>query len=366
MKVNLIKLALDKIKIAKSTGKKVVFMIGSTAKQESEPFLSPLREYDDFCVLGCVVFDQSSLVDLLNKIDGLVDIILVDAEKKIPIHLGGASISDIVDLRTKDSDSLTIAPFETGNFSKLCFINIKKSLVFEYKPNDITVNAAWMFISQKLHFFSGKKISLIGLGNIGSKLALKLVECGADVHIYSRDYFKSHLITQALNLIKPIGTVASITCHREPLPATIASDVLIGSTNGYPVITDEIIASVNRECLIIDLGKNNLTKSAVQLCRDNDLEISRTDITNSIEAFVREILSLSFALEHDYGNKHIDGHLVVGGGFFGQEGSIVVDSISNPKWVFGVSDGAGALKTELSDIDKKGIKHISEFYGISG
>ena len=357
MTVNLTKLALNKIKQAKCTKKLVVFTVASTAKQESEPFLSPLREYDQFCVLGCVIFNQTSLVELLVAIDGLVDIVLVDAEKKIPIHLGADTGLDI-------ADSRTIGSFETGNFSKLCFTQIKKSLVFEYKPNDLTVNAAWMFLSQKLHSFTGKKISLLGLGNIGSKLALKLVECGADVHVYSRDYFKSHLITQALNLIKPIGTIATITCHREPLPASFASEVLIGSTNGHPIITDEIITSVNKNCLVIDLGKNNITKSAVLLAKKNNLEICRTDVTNALESFVGEILSLNQTLENDYGEKIVDGLSIVGGGYFGQRGAIIVDSVAIPARIFGVADGLGSVKQELTEADQIALKSISKSLAI--
>jgi len=221
-----------------------------------------------------------------------------------------------------------------------------------------------MFLSQKLHSFTGKEISLLGLGNIGSKLALKLVECGADVHVYSRDYFKSHLITQALNLIKPIGTIATITCHREPLPASFASDVLIGATNGHPIITDEIITSVNKNCLVIDLGKNNITKSAVLLAKNNNLEICRTDVTNALESFVGEIVSLNHTLEDDYGEKIVDGHLIVGGGYFGQQGAIIVDSITMPTRIFGVADGLGSLKRELTEADQTSVKSIAKSLAI--
>lgn len=357
MAVDLIKLALNKIKQARCTNKLVVFTIASTAKQESEPFLSPLREYDEFCILGCVIFNQTSLAELLVAIDGLVEIILVDAEKKIPIHQGDDAGSVANGLRT-------IGSFETGNFSKLCFTQIKKSLVFEYKPNDLTVNAAWMFLSQKLHSFTGRKISLLGLGNIGSKLALKLVECGADVHVYSRDYFKSHMIVQALNLIKPIGTIANITCHREPLPASFASDVLIGATNGNPIITDEIITSVKKNCLVVDLGKNNITKPAVLLAKNNNLEICRTDVTDALKSFVGEILSLNQTLEDNYGQKIVEGHLIVGGGYFGEKGAIIVDNVKTPTRIFGVADGFGSLKQVLSEADEIAVKSIAKSLSI--
>jgi len=349
---------LKNIDEAKKTKKLIVFTIASTAKQEPEPFMNPLREYKDFCILGCILFDQSLLIKLIELIDTKVDIVLVDAEKKIPLHSVSYNQKNLPGERT-------IGNFETGNFSKICFTSFQNPKVFEYKPNDLTVNAAWMFVSQKLNSFTGKKISILGIGNIGSKLALKLVECGADVHIYSKDFFKTHLITQALNLMKPIGTIASVTCHRDPLSATFASDVVIGATNGIPVISSDIISSLNKNSIVIDLGKNNLTQSAVELANEYELEICRTDITSSIESFVAEMLGLSNILDKDYGSKKIHNYLIVGGGYFGKDGSVIVDSINEPSRIFGIADGKGSVKKEHSSFDNDAIEYVAKHFKIS-
>jgi len=355
MATDFIQLALDNIKKAKLTQKLIVFTVASTAKQESYPYMTPLREYDGFCILGCVIFNQTLLLELISLIDGMVDIVLVDAEKKVPLHRGG-------DDYLNSTSVGTIGNFETGNFSKICFTDFKSTQVFEYKPNDLSVNSAWMFLSQKLKSFTGKKISILGLGNIGTKLALKLVECGADVHVYSQDFFKTHLITQALNLIKPVGTIASVTCHREILPAAFMSDALVGATNGVPVISPEIISSVKKNCLIIDLGKNNLTKSAVAYARESGLEICRTDVTSSLEAFVTETLNLNNTLVNNYGERRVSGRVLVGGGYFGQLGSIVVDNISSPTRVFGIADGAGSLKQELANSERADLAFVAKHF----
>ena len=341
-----------KIEEAKVTKKLIVFTISSTAKLESEPYLTPLREFDQFCVLGCVLFSQTVLFELITLVDGVVDVILVDAEKKVPLQLCDDSAAPL--------DAVTIGNFETSNFSKICFMQVELSKVFEYKPNDLTVNAAWMFLSQKLHFFTGKKICILGFGNIGTKLALKLVECGADVHVYSKEYYKTHLITQALNFIKPVGTIASITCHRDPLSATFSSDVLIGATNGVPIITVDIIKSLRKKCLILDLGKNNLYQAAVVYANSCGLEICRTDVTSSIESFVSETLSLDDTLQNTYGEWRFENCVCVSGGYFGEAGAIVVDNYKSPKLIYGICDGFGSLKKEYDEKDKLNISWIKE------
>jgi hypothetical protein len=357
MAENFINNVRSKIKQIKEKDKLLIFTIATTSKQEPEPYLTPVREFEKFNILGCVLFNQTILINLLIEIDGIVDIVLVDAEKKIPLKLGDESALN-------NADTSTIGFFETGNFAKVCLMQIKKSRVFEYKPNDITVDAAWMFLSHKLHTFSGKKISILGLGNIGSKLALKLVECGADVHVYSRDFYKSYQITQSLNLIKPTGTIASISCHRQPLSASFASDAIIGATNGYPVITEEILTSVNKNCLVIDLGKNNISKEGLALTLKYNLEVCRTDVTNALELFVLETLSLSQSLSNDYGERDINGDLIVGGGYFGQDGAIILDSINKPTQMYGVADGAGSVKTALTVRDQNAILRVSKYFGL--
>ena len=46
----------------------------------------------------------------------------------------------------------TVGHVETGSISKICFNNVKQSKVFEFKPNDLTVNSTWNFLSQKLDY----------------------------------------------------------------------------------------------------------------------------------------------------------------------------------------------------------------------
>ncbi|NCB03879.1 MAG: hypothetical protein EOM67_17260 [Spirochaetia bacterium] len=66
---------------------KSVFTIATTSKQEKEPYLTPIRKSDFFVVCGCVIFDQSSLMEIIEIIDGAVDYIFVDSEKKIPLRI---------------------------------------------------------------------------------------------------------------------------------------------------------------------------------------------------------------------------------------------------------------------------------------
>jgi hypothetical protein len=335
----------------KSLNKMTIFSISTTAKQEEDSYLTPVRDCKDFVLTGCIVFDQKIIPMLIKKIDGVVDIILVDSEKKIPLRIYDNSGD------TKDTD-LTVGFVETGSISKICFQHISKSKAFEFKPNDLTVNATWSFLSHRLKFLSGKKISILGAGNIGSKLALKLVECGAEVHLYRRDSFKGYQIAHGLNLIKPVSVIANIQFHKNPVQASFLSDVLIGASNGGYVIDSDVINSIKRTCLVVDLGKNNLTKNAIKIATQHSLEIYRADVTPAIESYIYEVLKMQDILENAYGKKDLGFCNIVSGGFFGSLGDVIVDQINNPKRVIGVAQGDGVLKKILNKNDKNNINKI--------
>ena len=341
----------------KSFNKKTIFSISTTAKQEENSYMTPIRDCDSFVLTGCIIFDQKILPTLLKKIDGEVDVILVDSEKKIPMR---------IDNNFKDKPELykTVGYVETGSISRICFEYIKKSKVFEFKPNDLTVNATWSFLSQRFRFLSGKKISILGAGNIGSKLALKLVECGAEVHLHRRDFYKGHHIVHGLNLIKPEGVIANIHFHQNIMQASFLSDILIGASNGHSVIDSDVVNSVKKSCLIVDLGKNNLTKKAIKTAVQHSVEIYRTDVTPAIESYVHEVLKMQDILENSYGKKELDFCNIISGGFFGGLGDVVVDRINNPKRIIGVAQGDGALKKILNTNDKNNLKKIKSNFSI--
>lgn len=341
---------LERMLELKSFRKKTVFSISTTAKQEYSAYLTPIRVCKDFVLAGCIIFDQINLSSLLEKLDGNVDIILSDSEKKIPLHWAELNY-DLV----KNSNQL-----EEITISNICFQTITKSEVFEFKPNDLTVNAAWSFLSQKLKSLNGKKICILGSGNIGSKLALKLVECGAEIYIYRRNIDKGNIVINGLNLIKPENIDTKIQFCSDVVLASSKAHVLIGASNGASIIDENIVNSLRKDCLIIDLGKDNLSKNAIKVALEYSMDIYRTDVTPAIESFVYELLKTQDILKYSCGKKSLGFCKIVSGGYFGGYGDIVVDSIKNPTQILGVAQGNGLLKQVLNTTDKDNIKNLKK------
>ena len=86
-----------------------------------------------------------------------------------------------------------------------------------------------------------KKITIVGAGNIGSKLALILLERGSKIVICRRDFKKSKLIARTINLIKPKNTVEKVIPEDNFENASKNTDILIGATSGKPAINKKMI-----------------------------------------------------------------------------------------------------------------------------
>ena len=68
----------------KSKKKKLCFFLGNTKKEDDKKYyLTPLRIKNSIVIFGAVVFDDVVAKKILKKIDGLVDYIFIDVEKKL-------------------------------------------------------------------------------------------------------------------------------------------------------------------------------------------------------------------------------------------------------------------------------------------
>ena len=102
-------------------------------------------------------------------IDGKFDLIFVDLEKKVK----------------------STTRFGYINIERAAKDTIKKTRILGYKGNDLTIQACetlihYLFNKDK-RGIGGKKILILGAGNVGFKIALKLVECGAELYLFRRN-----------------------------------------------------------------------------------------------------------------------------------------------------------------------------------
>lgn len=314
------------LEIARKENKLSGFCIGNTTKIDNEGlFFTPIRNTSIMVVAGVIVYSIRQAVDVSEIVDGKVDYVLVDAEKKI-------------------SDKMSLSG-NSANVERSVREVIAKSVLWIYKGNDIAVDAIDSFLTyltkDSLRGLGGKKITILGAGNLGCKLALKLVERGACVFITRREPKKVNIIAEALNYIKPAYTTSKVTGLTDNEEAAKEADVLIGMTQGIPVITSKIIENLSQGALIIDGGKGTLCASAFETIERLKVDVYRLDISGSFEGLIHNLFATENLIKKKMGRRMFNAEPIVSGGLLGRKGEIVVDNINNPKIVYGIANGSG-------------------------
>ena len=320
--------------IAKKSNKQTGIILNSNIKKlKTLPILLPIKKTPYLICLGITIFEKKSVIDILKKIDGNVNYVLVDGEQK------NKKLFDLIKIIKK---------------------NIVKSEILTYKTNDFTAESADVFLQHLVDFSKKKKIAIIGAGNIGSKLALKLVERGLDVYISRRRYVDSIKIEKALNLIKPKSCTSKVIAKTNTEIAQNC-DILICFSN-TPTINKKFVSQMSKNGIIIDGGIGTIKQDAISLTHEKNIKIIRLDIRAGLSGTITTLIETKELLNETMGFKKINNVQTVAGGFYGELGNVVINSISSPTEIIGIADGNGGLIREKYSLsDKKNLQTIDSW-----
>ncbi|UTE77496.1 2-dehydropantoate 2-reductase [Rossellomorea sp. KS-H15a] len=302
--------------ISRKKGLKTGITIAETQNQNNpKTFFPPLRYAEGIAIANVITSDKSDVIEICKVIDGNLDFIFVDNENK------KINLLDIVTT------------------------HINKSNINTFRPNDMTVDAADALIIKKFSSLDGKNILIMGAGNIGSKLALKLVERGADIFIYRRDFLKCSVIADGLNNIKSSGVNSTITPIKTIRNIDFSKiDILIGSTSGYPVIKKKHLMYIKDNAYILDVGIGNLDCEAIEFGLSRGIELIRLDMRAGFTSQIALNRETDLLVEKVMGEKVSNGgKRFVAGGKIGKKNDVIVDNITNPSEEIGIADGRGGL-----------------------
>ncbi len=331
------------VRIAHQENKLSGFCIGNTAKIDSDGlYFTPIRHTFKMIVAGVIVYSEQQAIEVAKVIDGRVNYILVDAEKKIPDKMSRSG--------------------EPANVERAVREVLKKSTLWIYKGNDLAVEAIDGLLSyltkDSLTGIGGKKIAILGAGNLGCKLALKLVERGAHIFITRRDSKKVRAIAKVFNYIKPAYTTAQIVAATDNEKAAQRADILIGLTSGIPVVTSKIIKNLASGALVVDGGKGTLYSTAIKTAAKLNIKIYRLDISAAFEGMINNLFVTERIVKKRMGRRLFNDAPIVSGGLLGRKDEIVVDNVYDPKIIYGVADGKGDFIRRPSKRQLMSIKKI--------
>ncbi|GAB4074278.1 hypothetical protein GCM10028778_17810 [Barrientosiimonas marina] len=313
--------------------------INSTARAGNDFLVLPRRYTKDTAIAGFLIDREDLLRETLDVFDGQVDTIYVDIEQKKEISL-----------------------FQTAKQM------LQHSRLEALKPNDMAVEACDMLIRQQFgDDVENRRIVIIGTGNLASKITLRLSERQARVYMLGRSRTKEQNVIDGLNTFvpaysAPVRSFSELPDDGQPAAAVIA--FIIGQFQEEA----RLLPYIGPETFLVDGGINNFSGQLIQQLTARGLTVTRLDVRlglpyqlmaadNYITEFFRDV----------FGKTEISGITLVAGGFIGEAGSVIVDSITRPGQIVGIADGKGGVKRHehLTAADEEAIRTIRDAFSVS-
>ena len=348
----------------------IFYSISSVSSNNKiNPYTTPIRISENKLIAGCIVGSQIEALIAANYVENSIDYLLLDVEKKIPIqNIPNEEIFLAFNLNKSlyIENSKTASGVEFGNISAAVRKTFPSNKIISYKPNDLTVESVWFFLSHKFGNFANLKVAIIGSGNIGYKLALKLVESGAYVNLYRRDKVLGLQLANTINSIKPKNTIANAEYYEDSVRACTLCNVVIGTgKTDSQIINESMVAVMMKNGILVDCGKGNITEGAINYSYELGLEIYRSDVTSGIISFVDQAILIKKLINNKSGRKLLKNNIyIISGGVYGKLGDVIVDNFNKPKVIYGMADGRGQLLKKLTKLQSDKINFVSNLFNI--
>ncbi len=310
-------------KRACASGKHSFFCIGTTMNVYNEAyFFSSIREGDFYVCGNIMISDVHNLREIVGIIDGQVNEIMIDVEKKKSSCI---KMDDII---------------------RQC---VKKSTVGYFRGNVVAASSFehlfTNYCRSKAIVFTGRSVCLIGAGHLGIKIAEILVEYGMDVYVYDSNRDRTKKVVESVNTMVARGCNGCIhyICMKDIVKKKYL--VIIGATNGIPVITVEMIKSLDTDGFLIDAGLRTLTEPAVCKAIQKDIPVLCLISKPGFDGMMFSHFGYRKIVDAIKKRTVDEGFSLVSGGMIGEHGDVIVDNAITPKSIIGIAKGNGLVLT---------------------
>ncbi len=328
---------LEKLK-NRSGGRVTAFYFGSTYTgvfSEEGYYATPIRETPSLIYAGVVMRSTEMVADIAKLLDGQVDYIFVDAEKKI--------------------DSLAYGKSGDYDLEQSVKTAFHRSKVLTYKGNDLAAQAFDDLMGTLIQNFSGLNFAIIGVGNVGLKIAIKLMERGSNVSLYRRNGAILLSMASSLSMMRPGCLVARARMASSVKDACVDAHCIVACASSQSLITKDDLGlgdgSRPRSPLLIDIGKGCFVD---ELVNSPEHQIHRLDISIIQSHYFSALINTSQFYAQPLGKKTLNNGqiVIVSQGLLAGYGEFVIDNIVSPKKILGIANGKGSFIEDTKPFDE--------------
>lgn len=318
------------------------FTIGTltTYDRDTDYYLTPVRTSKRIVYMGAIVRNVETAIELAKIVDSKIAYLFVDSEKKVSKSNYGQN--------------------DIGNIEKAILDSISSSILLTYKGNDLTVKSADTLIRVLTPNLTGAKIAIAGVGNIGMKLALSLLERGNSIYLYSQDNSHSSEVATLLNKLKLRTTISRVYSTENLLDAVDQAEVLIATSNRKKFIGLEHVNAMKHmpnstSPILVDVGKGCFKDEV----NNNSNIIMRVDVGDELSSEIDSLISQHELLGSSIKTRTVGGVRFVIRRIVGKKGDVLVDNLTAPTSILGICDGDGNVVTVSSEVAEKHLKKLN-------
>lgn len=325
-----IKEMLEKVKeLTNKTNKHSVLIIQQRPNNKDQEIVIPMIRESLSNIISFICIGNEFQIDEIIKLSqGAIDTIILDDVNK-----------------RENSDLIINTVYNAANE-----YNIP---VFTYNDFEIWSSSAINTIkSNRGKSLSNANILLLGCNYLATRLILQLIECNANVYLLETEYN-----TKTYPFIGD-STISLNSENIKIVEGMTEYDILLGcclheKNKNISLIKDYKFKE------IYDIGVSNFDEKFIEDQKSKGCaRIYRSDDRAGVAGLVLNLMETNYLSKHCLGSRKISNIELVAGGMVGRKGAIVVDSIEEPKEIYGVANGDGTFKTHLSEEEKININKI--------
>jgi 4-hydroxy 2-oxovalerate aldolase/long-chain acyl-CoA synthetase len=302
---------------AKKRGKNSVLNIVAARRPIGEATVSRfIQEEFDYVVGNIEVDNAKQLAQVITAVDGIVDILLVDADPR---------------------------PFMERNLISEARPLVRQSKLVGYSDSDVWVRSVAYEVEALRSEMEHLPVTIVGGTKEAMKLAFYLSQRGAMIMLTGGVHDELIAGTHAVTGLIDHQAVLQIAVEDDAVLAVRQARVLIAFHQKEPVVSLEVIRALPSDAVVFDASIGSITSEAISWGVEHGIRIVRPDMRAALAGELASLLGTSRITDQLMGRGEIAGVPVVGGGLIGRKGDVVVDSVINPSRVVGIADGQGRV-----------------------
>lgn len=321
--------------LVRITNKRSVLILLQHTKEEDRDVCVPAVRESISNIIGFVSLgDEDNLRYLIEHSAGIVDTIMID-----------------IDLKRKNTGRIRAQATELAKD-----YGISVAFYSDYATWVSSAIAFMLEVEQKesMKAIFESKLLLVGKNALATRMVLELIGKGIDVSVFEREY-----PTSTFPIFGGKMELESSCLHRVTQTSGERYDILVGcEIQSRCSVLDELTTMEFGQ--IYDIGISNFSQDFLRQQRQRGAKVYRSDDRAGISGMVVNLMETSELVSNRLGKTSVADTPVVSGGYIGELGDVVVDNYNDAHVVFGVANGDGTFKQNLSEEDTNRMNRIKK------